>query len=204
MRTPRWLVGIAATILSSTLILGCSDEFRYSRSCDVPNIVDRAEVTGVWQTEYRNYLDYDSEQGATPISGVERLIVLSDGTYVQTFDSPSYTYASKPNPWHLVHEKDGPKLEMAGLRYFPNGVAASNGKLRLSIQTPDVIHIQDQYGWDFDTRSVKLAVQYPTDGFVYLYPRNCTGKFVLLQMVSRQSDPDDPTVHNPVFEKIGD
>ena len=203
MRTPRWLVGIAATLLCSALMLGCSDEFRYSRSCDVPNAVDRTEVAGVWQTEYRNYQAYDPEQGATPISGVERLIVLSDGTYIQTFDSPSHTYASKPNPWRLVHEKDGPKLEMADLRYFANGVAASNGKLRLSIQTPDVIHIQDQYGWDFDTRSLKLGVQYPADGFVYLYPRNCTGKFVLLQMVSRQADPDDPSVHNPVFEKVG-
>jgi hypothetical protein len=44
---------------------------------------------------------------------------------------------------------------------------------------------------------LKLAVQYPADGFVYLYPRNCTGKFVLLQMVSRQSDPDDKTVQSP-------
>ncbi len=202
MRTPTWLVGLAATLLCSALILGCSDEFRYSRSCDVPNAVTRTEVTGVWQTEYRNYLDYDSEQGATPISGVESLIVLSDGTYVQTFDSPSYTYASKPNPWRLVHEKDGPKLELAGLRYFANGVAASNSKLTLGIQTADALHIQDQYGLDFDTRSLKLAVQYPTDGFVYLYPRNCTGKFVLLQMVSHPTDPDDQTVHNPVFEKI--
>lgn len=92
---------------------------------------------------------------------------------------------------------------MANLRYFANGVPASNGKLTLAIQTPDELHLQDQYGWDFDKRTVKLAVQYPADGFVYLYPRNCTGKFVLLQMVTYQSDPDDPTVHNPVFEKVG-
>ncbi len=71
------------------------------------------------------------------------------------------------------------------------------------MQTPDVIRFRDKYGYEEpETHTVKLAVQYPTDGFVYLYPRSCLGKFVLLQMVSEPADPDDPTVHNPVFERL--
>jgi hypothetical protein len=54
-----------------------------------------------------------------------------------------------------------------------------------------------------EQRRAKIIVEYPIDGFVYLYPRNCLGKLVLLQMVSGTGDPDALAVHNPVFTKTG-
>ena len=199
MRSSPLLQQLVATLVCLLLLVSCADDIRYRGTCSIPETVAVDQVIGAWQAEYSNFSS-SSQQKATTHGGIERIQMFHDGTYVQTFDSPNFSYVSERYTWRLVSEGDGPKLEMQGLRYFANGIEASEETLNLLMQTPDVIRFRDKYGYEgTEARTVKLAVQYPTDGFVYLYPRNCLGKFVLLQMVSDPADPDDPTEHKPVF-----
>jgi hypothetical protein len=184
------------------LLLSCSHEIRYQATCSIPSAVQEAQLFGVWQAEYRNFLADDPDHKATRISGVEKVTIRSDGFYVQTFDSPTYTYTGQPSPWRLIDEGDGPKLAMENWRHFANGIEVSHQNLLLRLQTPDEIRFREKYGYGEEARSVTLGVHYPQDGFVYLYPRNCLGVFALLQMVSSPADPDNPAVRNPVFEKV--
>lgn len=202
MRSSPLLQQLVAILVCLLLLVNCADDIRYRGTCSIPEIVAENQVIGAWQAEYSNFSS-SSQQKATVNGGIERIQLFHDGTYVQTFDSPNFTYVSKRNMWRLVNGGDGPKLEMHGLRYFANGIETSEEALDLLMQTPDVIRFRDKYGYEgTEARTVKLAVKYPTDGFVYLYPRSCLGKFVLLQMVSDPADPDDPTVHKPVFERL--
>jgi hypothetical protein len=133
---------------------------------------------------------------------VETLNIHADGTYTQHFQSAGYNYNGPANQWSLVlDEGDGAKLQMEGLRYYANGLDYVNGPLNLSLQLPDWEAYVDSMPFIAD-RKAKIVVNYPEDGFVYLYPRTCRGEFVLLQMVSGGGDPDDLTVHNPVLTKL--
>ncbi len=199
----NWILPLKAAVacVYMLLLVSCADDIRYGATCSVPERVVENQVIGAWQAEYSNFSS-SSQQKATANGGIERLQLFHDGTYVQTFDSLNFSYVSERNTWRLIGEEDGPKLEMQGLRYFADGIKASEASLILHIQTPDAVRFQNKYEGGAIDRSVKLAVQYPQDGFVYLYPRSCLGKFVLLQMVSDPADPDDPSVHKPVFERL--
>lgn len=199
----RWkvlqLLSVVALAFSLT---GCLDDIRYNMPCRIPQDVKEQELLGVWQLKYHNYINLDSE--STKITGTETLILLSNGAYIQVFDGPEHVYVGQAHEWKLiVDEGDGPKLAMTGLRYYANGVEWADGPLLLSLQMPDLLRYDKIYPL-FSERRARLTVNYPEDGFVFLYPRDCLGKFVLLQMVSGPVDPDDLTVHNPVFSKIGE
>jgi hypothetical protein len=190
----------AALILVAIVSSGCLDDIRYSGPCQRPQNVTQPEVVGVWQAHYRNYENPGSP--SSRISGLETLIIHADGTYSQHFQSPEYNYTGTANQWSLVlDEGDGPKLQMEGLRYFADGFDYMNVPLILYLQMADMLDYKESVPLIAD-RKAKIVVNYPEDGFVYLFPRSCLGKFVLLQMTSDPNDPDALGVDNPVFTKV--
>lgn len=196
------LILCAVVTLVISMFAGCLDDdfFRYKRPCQRPDDVEQSQVIGVWQANYREFWNPDSP--SSRISGVETLNIHADGTYSQHFQSSEYNYTSTANQWLLIlNEGDGVKLQMGGLRYFANGLDYVDGPLLLRLQMPDSLAYQESLTRIGD-RKAKIVVNYPKDGFVYLYPRSCRSEFVLLQMVSGGGDPDDLTVHNPVFTKV--
>ncbi|MCB9117804.1 MAG: hypothetical protein M9936_20955 [Caldilinea sp.] len=198
----RRLVLCVVLMLAMFMGAGCLDDdfLRYRGPCERPDDVELSQVIGVWQANYREFLNPDSP--SSRISGVETLTIHADGTYSQLFESAEYNYSSPMNRWSLIlNEGDGVKLQMEGLRYFANGLDYVDGPLNLSLQTPDRLAYKESVP-DIADRKAKIVVNYPEDGFVYLYPRSCIRKFVLLQMVSGGGDPDNLTVHNPVFTKV--
>ncbi|MCB9117229.1 MAG: hypothetical protein M9936_15925 [Caldilinea sp.] len=194
------LVQCVVLMLAMFMGAGCLDGLRYSGPCQRPQNVTQPEVVGVWQAHYRNYKNPGSP--SSRISGVETLIIHADGTYSQHFQSPEYSVTGTANQWSLVpDEGDGAKLQMEGLRYFANGLDYVDGPLILSLQMADMLAYDESVPLIAD-RTAKIVVNYPEDGFVYLYPRSCLGKFVLLQMTSDPGDPDALGVDNPVFTKV--
>lgn len=190
------------TIVLASSLAGCLDDIRYNMPCRIPQEIKERELLGVWQLKYHNYINLDSE--STKITGTETLILLSNNAYIQVFDGPEHVYVGPVREWKLItDEGDGPKLAMNELRYYANGVEWVDGPLLLSLQMPDLLQYDKTHPL-FSERRARLTVNYPEDGFVFLYPRSCLGKLVLLQMVSGFVDPDDLTVHNPVFAKVGE
>ncbi len=191
------IVLIIVLTCTLTILNGCLDDIRYNMPCQIPDTVERLDIVETWQLTYNNFWNPDSP--SEKVSGTETLILSEDGTYTQEFRSADFDYDGQGN-WELVtNEGDGPKLAMHGLKYFANGVEYSNKGLLLSLQMPDGLRYKETH--DRVERNAKVVVNYPTDDFVYLYPRSCLRKFVLLQMVSGGGDPDDLMVHNPVFTK---
>lgn len=196
------LVLFGILTLAISMLASCLDDdfFRYKGPCQRPDDVEQSQVIGVWQAHYREFWNPDSP--SSRISGIETLNIHGDGTYSQHFQSPEYNYTGPANQWSLIlNEGDGAKMQMEGLRYFANGLDYMNGPLNLSLQTPDRLAYKESVP-DMADRTAKITVLYPEEGFVYLFPRSCRGKFVLLQMMSGRGDPDNLTVHNPVFTKV--
>jgi len=190
----------ALLILTVFILSGCLEDIRYRMPCQRPDDVEQSEIVGVWRIHYRNYKNPNSP--SSRIGGVESLIIHADGTYSQHFQSPGYNYTGPENRWSLVlDEGDGAKLKMEDLRYFADGFDYMNGPLILALQLPDILDYEESVPLIADQKA-KIVVNYPEDGFVYLYPRSCLGKFVLLQMTSDPGDPDALGVDNPVFTKV--
>ena len=187
------LILCAVVTLAISMLAGCLDDdfFRYNGPCQRPDNVEQSQIIGVWQAHYREFWNPDSP--SSQISGIETLNIHADGTYSQHFHSPEYNYTGPANQWSLIlNEGDGVKLQMEGLRYYANGLDYVDGPLLLSLQMPDSLAYQESL----------TRIGNREDEFVYLYPRSCLDKFVLLQMVSGGGDPDDLAVHNPVFTKV--
>jgi hypothetical protein len=198
--TAKHVVLYVILILTVSMLAGCLDDIRYNGPCQRPEDVTQPEIVGVWQAHYRNYKNPGSP--SSRISGVETLIIHADGTYSQHFQSAVYNYIGPVNQWSLVlDEGDGPKLQMQGLIHYADGLDYVDGPLNLALQLPDILAYKESVP-DRDDRIAKIVVNYPQDGFVYLYPRSCLGKFVLLQMTSDPGDPDALAVRNPVFTKV--
>ena len=195
------LVQCVVLMLAMFMGAGCLDDdfLRYKGPCERPDDVELSQVIGVWQANYREFLNPDSP--SSRISGVETLTIHADGTYSQLFESAEHNYTGPANQWSLVlDEGDGAKLKMEGLRYYANGLDYVNRPLNLRLQMADKLDYKESV--PLADQKAKIVVNYPEDEFVYLYPRTCRGEFVLLQMVSGGGDPDDLTVHNPVFTKV--
>ena len=195
------LVQCVVLMLAMFMGAGCLDDdfLRYRGPCERPDDVELSQVIGVWQANYREFLNPDSP--SSRISGVETLTIHADGTYSQLFESAEHNYTGPANQWSLVlDEGDGAKLKMEGLRYYANGLDYVNRPLNLRLQMADKLDYKESV--PLADQKAKIVVNYPEDEFVYLYPRTCRGEFVLLQMVSGGGDPDDLTVHNPVFTKV--
>ncbi len=130
------LVLCVVLMLAMFMGAGCLDDVRYNMPCQRPQHVDASEIVGVWQANYREFLNPDSP--SSRIIGVETLTIHADGTYGQLFESAEHNYTGPANQWSLVlNEGDGAKLKMEGLRYFANGLDYVDGPLNLSLQLPD-------------------------------------------------------------------
>lgn len=187
-------------IIALLLLSGCLDDIRYNMPCQVPDTLEMSDIVGIWQLKYSKYRSAHFRE-ATPISGDEQLVLNKDGTYTQTFHSAGFGYESPAHEWELITDSgEGSKLAMHNLKYFAYGLDHVNGPLELAPQTPDLLRYQ-RLRLEKKIAKGDITVNYPDDGYVYLYPRYCLGKLVLLQMVSGTQDPDDLTVHNPAFTR---
>jgi len=195
---------LVASLVCLTLLTGCLDDLRYHIACQVPKTIEASDVIGTWRAEYDNYGNPDGGfvPGSERISGIEEIVLRPDGTYTQRFHSPEFTYERSGNRWELLdHPSEGPKLVMHDLVYFAHGLKLIEGPLELFPQRADFSRYQ-QLRSETGIRAEKLTVNYPADGFVYLYPRNCLGKLQLLQMTSSWGDPDAQAPLNPMFSKV--
>lgn len=164
----------------------------------------KADIIGVWRAEYSNYINANADfvEGTTRITGVEELVFDADGTYTQSYHSAEFEYDSLEYRWQLIAGSDeGPKLIMHNLKYFAFGMDLTDGPLNLRPQMADLLRHQRSRA-EMGSGAEKLTVDYPEDGFVFLYPRHCLGKLSLLQMTSGPGDPDALAVDNPIFSKV--
>ncbi len=190
-----------ALFVLSALLSSCFGGANYNQlNCDIPPNLDDKAVVGDWQLEYQNYKSLD-EPDSVRITGTERIEIRADGTYVQSFESPGFHYQGLANKWKLIAEADGPKLAMADLRYFAKGIEFSDKPLTLMIQVDDLVKYY-RLPKSQRLRTPKIKIDYPGEGFIYLYPRYCNSRLALVQMVSSFIDPDSGGVHHPVFEKV--
>jgi len=217
LRILAFLLGLGAAVISSaTLLSSCVGFFRYSGPCSAPRQFASKEVIGQWQTVYdayqsSDYVPYSRDplvamseppKHADAISGIDILTFYDDGTYNQVFKGDDFVYKSSSLRWELnLNGPEGPKLRMYGLKYFAFGISNAEGPLYLQPQNPDQLRYQREQG---ELTSLdEIIIAYPYDGYLFLYPRSCLGKTVLLQMVGINCcDPDDLSVHHPVFEKV--
>lgn len=169
--------------------------------CAIPKQLSESDLMGEWQLSYSSYL---TEPSKVSLSGNETLLLNTDGTYAHTFESSGYAYHDESNFWEMVLDApDSPKLKMHGMKYFADGTEQADPQepFSISAQMPDRLRIQrydeDQKGEQW----ISKGVTYPTDGFIYLYPRVCEGVLSLVQMMDPQQDPDDMSVQNPVFKR---
>ena len=161
-------------------------------------------MIGTWRAEYDRFLNpyADFVPGSERISGIEEVVLRPDGTYTQRFQSPEFNYERSGNRWELLDQASvGPKLVMHDLVYFAHGLKLTEGPLELFPQSADLNRYQKLLT-ETGTRAERLEVDYPDDGFVYLYPRNCLGNLQLLQMTAVRGDPDAVAPDNPMFARV--
>ncbi|MBX3016092.1 MAG: hypothetical protein KF832_31510 [Caldilineaceae bacterium] len=171
--------------------------------CDPPDAIEHSDIIGEWSLLYSNHYVSDpitdtSSSTTYPLNGQEFLSFLANGTYQHEFTAEDYTYKSFSQKWEIDNQAlDGPKLKLAEYIYFAAGVpqALSPNTIALAPQMPEQLKIQEQQG----IIQGSDLITYPTDGYVYLYPRYCSGQLVLQQMVVGPQDPDDMSIQNPVF-----
>ena len=195
---------LVASLVYLMLLTGCLDDLRYHVACQVPKTIETSDVIGTWRAEYDNYGNPDGGfvPGSERISGIEEIVLRPDRTYTQRFQSSEFNYERSGNRWELMDQaSEGPKLVMLDLVYFAHGLKLIEGPLELFPQRADFSRYQ-QLRSETGIRAEKLTVNYPADGFVYLYPRNCIGKLQLLQMTSSWGDPDALAPDNPMFSKV--
>lgn len=177
-------------------LTGCAEEIRYNMPCQVPDTVVVDDVIGRWKIDYIQYLSADYSKTAR-VNGREEITLNADGTYTQTFHSEELEYESSILTWELLPDAaDGPKLKLYNLKFFAYGLDNREGPFKLSPQMPDQLRYQE---WRDETgRTEVITVSYPQDGYLFLYPRSCLWKGVLLQGSSVR-DPDHLGVQNPPF-----
>lgn len=207
------LVWLVLSIVSISIVTACTGETRYLGPCATPTKVDESEIVGRWQIIYSRYMSpgiprttasFDSLTERYPVTGIEEINIQLDGTYVQSFRQEGTIYENGQNSWRLEEEApDAPKLVMSNLRYYAYGLQNAAGPLYLEPQMSDLLRIQVPLE-EGNKPYHHLDVSYPGDGYIYLYPRRCGGKLVLLQMVSDSGDPDSLGVTHPVFDRIVD
>lgn len=204
MRSFHLFPTLVAALMGLTLLAGCLDDLRYHVACQVPKTIEASRLIGIWRAEYDNYINPDADfvPDTERISGIEEVTLRPDGTYAQRFQSPEFTYERSGNRWELLnHPSEGPKLVMYDLVYFAHGLKLTQGPLELFPQSADLNRYQ-RLRFETGIEAEKLTVNYPADGFVYLYPRYCIGKLQLLQMTAVRGDPDELVPDNPMFSKV--
>lgn len=196
------IAGIVMTYAATAawLLVACAG-IRVYGPCALPKEVSENDLLGKWQLSYSNYL---TDPSRVILNGDETVILNEDGTYAHMFNSSGYAYHDESNPWELVLDApDSPKLRMHGMKYFADGTERANTQepFDISAQMPDRLRIQDYDKNKSGEQWIRKGVTYPTDGFIYLYPRLCDGELALVQMMDPRQDPDDMSVQNPVFTR---
>lgn len=190
-----WAV-LCILLVFSTFLVSC-----FQRSCTVPDSLERNDVFGRWTVGYDNYRIWHPSTDEKTLQGQEEVVLLEDGTYQHTFSSTVYSYTNQTGAWRLITDTvDGPKLRMDTMKYFAQGVqqANSSDRIELDPHIKDALKIQNAVPvseWGH------YSVSYPSTGYLYLYPRICSGELVLLQMVYGPQDPDDLSIQVPVFRQ---
>lgn len=196
----RRAAAIVTCVVSAWLVVACAD-IRLYGPCGVPKQLHEGDLTGGWQLTYANFL---TEPSSILMNGDETLFLYEDGVYAHTFISSEYAYRDGGNTWEFILDApDSPKLKMNGMKYFADGIerATPDKPFNLSPQMPDSFRVQDYNKDKKGDQWVRSGLDYPTDGFIYLYPRLCDGELALVQMMDPRQDPDDMTVQNPVFRR---
>ena len=135
------------------------------------------------------------------MSGKEQL-TLNPDMYEHSFFSGNQTYGPESNSWQLIQgEPDSPKMRLNNLTYFAEGLDFSSRRvpMYLAPQMPDLMNIQSAR--QTSSQVYESAVKYPETGYLYLYPRVCSGELVLQQMVFEIQEPDNFSISNPVFHR---
>lgn len=197
-KNPQITVRLLFTVgLYSILLIGCSNR-EYNGECKTPEKFTQSEIVGKWHIDYDNFYIDDFDYAGT-VNGHEELTFFNDGTYIQTFTSGGYKYTSELLAWEMVAGKpDAPKIKLYGMKYFTYGPDNIDATLDLGPQMTDRLRNQAERQRT-GNYSLGTHVNYPQDGFLFLYPRLCSGQINLLQMVAGPRDPDSQGVVNPVF-----
>lgn len=137
----------------------------------MPQNNEASDVIGTWRAEYDRFLNPYAVRTRFRTDQRHRDHILRpDGTYTQRFQSPEFNYKHSGNRWELMDQaSEGPKLVMLDLVYFAHGLKLIEGPLELFPQRADFARYQ-QLRSETGIRAEKLTVNYPADGFVYLYP----------------------------------
>ncbi len=209
----RTYCAITLACLSLFLLAGCFDADFFiggSPSCFLPNTpIADSQLIGTWQAVYEDYnaaaFPESDPSNSDYVSGMDTIVLRADGSYSQRFVGEDGTTIERMGTWRRIdNEEDGIKLELSGLAYVANGLHTVDEPLRLRAQRFDLLRYQELRGLlppDPDTR---LSVNYPADGYVFLYPRVCYGDpaLVLVQMAVGRGDPDARGRQNPPFMRV--
>lgn len=181
-------------------LISCANR-HYNGQCDYPETISEETIFGIWQLEYADF--YVSHFGyETTINGQEEIIFGEGGTYSQTFTSGDYNYSSNQNRWELItNTPDSPKIKLYGMKYFAYGIENTSNLSQLVLDPQTTDFLKNQNAKETGTHVPNPSVAYPNDGYIFLYPRLCSGHLSLLQMVVRPRDPDNVSVLNPVFTR---
>ena len=193
---------LAFAVVAIMLLAACAG-IRVYGPCRLPKQLSESDLFGEW---HLNYTDFLTEPSRVLLSGDEAVILNADHTFAHTFQSSEFSYADEGKRWELLLDApDSPKLKMHGMKYFADGPDQADPRVPYSIspQMPDRFKIQDYNEDHRGDHWIRMGVTYPTDGFIYLYPRLCDGALSLVQMMDPRQDPDDMTVQNPVFKRVG-
>jgi hypothetical protein len=175
----------------------------YNGQCSYLETITEDTLLGKWQLEYSNF--YVSHFGhETTINGQEEIVINKDGTYSQIFASDAYNYVSAGvKKWELItNTPDSPKIKLYGLKYFAYGIENANNASQLVLDPQTTDSQKNQDAREKGVNILNASITYPDDGYIYLYPRLCSGQTSLLQMVVRPRDPDNSTILNPVFTQF--
>lgn len=168
-----------------TLLIGCCCVCTYNIeflrgyiapiACGHSLWVRESDVIGTWQTTY----------GSLDGGFTEQITFNADYTYIQVFENG----LENRSTWQLIKgEPDSPKILLNnGWFYYTTDdltYEVELGTITKSKQlTPQVLDMLE-YG-------SKITINYPNDGYLYMYPRMCQGKFTLQGMVDYFVDWDE-------------
>jgi hypothetical protein len=201
MTNPRKIAVVITCITVATWWLAACTGIKLYGPCDIPKRLSKSDLIGEWQL---NYSDFLTELTKEVLNGNESIVLDEDGIYVHSFTSNGYAYHDQGNRWELVLDApDSPKVKMKNMKYFAFGIeqAETQGSFALSAQMADRFRIQDYDKDKSGAQWVSKGVTYPTDGYIYLYPRLCDGELALVQMMHPRQDTDDMSVQYPVFTR---
>lgn len=187
----------ASDPITGTIIITNSEPFLHAadgtmvslRKCELTMQSD-APWTTCWLLRGSSY----------KMHGRETLLLNNDLSYRHSFFDKDVQLDTQVNHWEMIEDAgDSPKIRLNGMKYYGDGVPFSTGDYRLYLH-PQRFDLE-RAGSKAGDEHLPISVKYPDSGFVYLYPRVCSGELVLWQMMSEVPDPDNSFIFNPIFRK---